>query len=40
MQFFPLYAIAGDGVNLVGRNWLSEVKLDYFIAVKKSLIML
>ena len=31
MQFFPLYAIAGDGVNLLGRNWLSEVKLDWAI---------
>ena len=25
---FPLYVIAGHGVNLFGRNWLSEVKLD------------
>ena len=28
---FPLYVIAGDGVNLLGRNWLSEVKLDWTI---------
>ena len=28
---FPLYVIAGDGVNLFGRNWLSEVKLDWAI---------
>ena len=28
---FPLYVIAGDGVNLLGRNWLSEVKLDWAI---------
>ena len=24
----PLYVITGDGVNLLGRNWLSEVKFD------------
>ena len=28
---FPLYVIAGDGVNLLGRNWLSEIKLDWVI---------
>ena len=28
---FSLYVIAGDGVNLIGRNWLSEVKLDWTI---------
>ena len=28
---FPLYVLAGDGVNLLGRNWLSEVKLDWAI---------
>ena len=28
---FPLYVTAGDGVNLLGRNWLSEVKLDWAI---------
>ena len=27
----PLYVIAGDGVNLLGRNWLSEVKFDWAI---------
>ena len=26
---FPLYVIAGDGVNPLGLNWLSEVKLDW-----------
>ena len=28
---FPLYVIAGDGVNLLSRNWLSEVQLDWAI---------
>ena len=28
---FSLYVTAGDGVNLIGRNWLSEVKLDWTI---------
>ena len=28
---FPLYVITGNGVNLLGRNWLSEVKLDWAI---------
>ena len=28
---FPLYVIAGDGVNHLGRNWLSEVELDWEI---------
>ena len=28
---FPLYVIAGDGVNPLGLNWLSEVKLDWLI---------
>ena len=28
---FPLYVIAGDGANLLGRNWLSEIKLDWAI---------
>ena len=28
---FSLYIIAGDGVNLLGCNWLSEVKLDWAI---------
>ena len=28
---FPLNVIAGDGVNLLGRNWLPEVKLDWAI---------
>ena len=28
---FPLYVIAGDSANLLGRNWLSEVKLDWAI---------
>ena len=27
----PLYVIAGDGLNLLGRNWLSEVKFDWAI---------
>ena len=28
---FPLYVITGDGVNLLGRNCLSETKLDWAI---------
>ena len=28
---FPLYVITGDGVNLLGRNCLSEIKLDWAI---------
>ena len=28
---FSLYVIAGNGVNLLARNWLSEVKLDWAI---------
>ena len=32
---FPLYVIAGDGVNLLGRNWLSEVKLDWAILLNR-----
>ena len=28
---FPLYVIVGDGMNLLGCNWLSEVKLDWAI---------
>ena len=28
---FPLYVIAGDCANLLGRNWLSDVKLDWAI---------
>ena len=28
---FPLYVVAGDGVNLLGRTCLSEVKLDWAI---------
>ena len=28
---FPLYIIGGNNVNLLGRNWLSEVKLDQTI---------
>ena len=28
---FPLHVVAGDGVNLLGRNCLSEVKLDWAI---------
>ena len=26
---FPLYIVAGNGVNLLGRTWLSEIKLDW-----------
>ena len=28
---FSLYVIAGDGVKLLSRNWISEVKLDWTI---------
>ena len=28
---FPSYVIARNGVNLLGRNWLSEVKPDWAI---------
>ena len=28
---FPSYVIARNGVNLLGRNWLSEAKLDWAI---------
>ena len=28
---FPLYIVGGNNVNLLGRNWLSEVKLDQTI---------
>ena len=26
---FPLYIVSGNGVNLLGRTWLSEIKLDW-----------
>ena len=26
---FPLYIVPGNGVNLLGRTWLSEIKLDW-----------
>ena len=25
----PLYIVSGNGVNLLGRTWLSEIKLDW-----------
>ena len=32
---FPSYVIARNGVNLLGRNWLSEAKLDWAISFNR-----